>query len=426
MVAFLVWVALGQAAESAGGESFSNRSTIDQPQISETPDPLLAAQKMYAAAARGNVTDVKALIANNPGVINATEGNGYGSTPLHFAAYNGHGAVVSLLLENGANVNAVNKYGVLPLHDAASQGHKDIVAILLANKSVVNARDGRGRTPLQCALENHHNDVADLLRQAGANAVLPSASAQAAELLRAETKRNGTGQTAEVMPPKPAVYFNDYASVVPAGTAQQLNKTLEDFEKATSSQLVVAIFQKMQTDSSMEDYTHRIFESWKVGQKDKNNGIVLFVFVQDRKMRIEVGYGLEGALPDAIAKRIIEDEIKPHFKNGDYAGGMTAGVTAMIKATRGEYKGTGVTRSKNGRSYGISPFWIVVFLVVFFRVVWPLMLLFRGGTTYRRSGRNSGWSIGWGGGGGGWSSGGGGGGGFSGGGFSGGGASGSW
>ena len=102
----------------------------------------------------------------------------------------------------------------------------------------------------------------------------------------------------EVIPPPPAGYFNDYANVVSASTAQPLDQILEQFERDTSNQIVVAIYPKMQSDSSIEDYTVRVAESWKVGQRLKNNGAVLFVFVQDRKLYIQVGYGLEGALPD--------------------------------------------------------------------------------------------------------------------------------
>ena len=165
----------------------------------------------------------------------------------------------------------------------------------------------------------------------------------------------------EVMPPKPASYFNDYAGVVSTTTAQRLNQTLEDFEKSTSSQIVVAVFPRMQTDSALEDYTRRIAETWTVGQQGKNNGAVLFVFVQERRMRIEVGYGLEGALPDALGKRIVDDEIAPHFKRGDYDGGLTAGVTALLQAARGEYKGTGRTVNQRGNPGGFIfiLFWVI-------------------------------------------------------------------
>lgn len=229
----------------------------------------------------------------------------------------------------------------------------------------------------------------------------------------------------EVIPPPPKQYFNDYANVVSSGIAAQLNKTLEDFERETSSQIVVGIFQKMESDSSIEDYTVRVAQSWRVGQKSKDNGAVLFVFIQDRKIYLQVGYGLEGALPDAIAKRIIEDEIKPYFKSGNYDAGLTAGVNAILAATKGEYKGSGRTVADgrvgmNNSVAAIVP--ILVLLSIF------LVFIFVG-----RRGRRSGWLIssgGWSSGGGGWGGGGfsGGGGGFSSGGgsFGGGGAGGSW
>jgi uncharacterized protein len=233
------------------------------------------------------------------------------------------------------------------------------------------------------------------------------------------------------MPPKPELYFNDYADVVSTGTAERLNKELEDFEKATSSQIVVAIYPKMQSDSSVEDYTVRVANSWKVGQAGKKNGAVLFVFVQDHKMFIQTGYGLEGALPDALCKRIVDEEIAPHFKQGDYDGGVIAGVEAMMAAAKGEYTGNGHTVGE-GRQQGAEGFiennWVGILVIVLF-------LLF----TLTRSGRRGywgGWMLGssgfggWsgGGGGGGFGGGGGGGGGFSGGGgsFGGGGAGGSW
>jgi uncharacterized protein len=234
---------------------------------------------------------------------------------------------------------------------------------------------------------------------------------------------------AEVIPPPPAAYFNDYANVVSAGTAAQLNQTLEDFERQSSDQIVVAVFPKMQSDSSIEDYTVRVARSWLVGQKNKNNGAVLFVFVQDHKMFLQVGYGLEGVLPDALGKRIIDEQITPRFKAGDFDGGLTAGVRAVIAATKGEYKGTGATVSDRQPPHGSSSpflgfgFIVLIVIIVFFArgsgMFFPWLFL-----------SSSGSSRGWGGGG--FSSGGGGfsggGGGFSGGGgsFGGGGAGGSW
>jgi uncharacterized protein len=228
----------------------------------------------------------------------------------------------------------------------------------------------------------------------------------------------------EVIPPAPTAYFNDYAQSVSRGTATQLNQTLENFERQTSEQLVVAVFPKMQSDSSIEDYTIRVARAWQVGLKDKNNGAVLFVFVQDRALFIQTGYGLEGALPDALCKRIIDEQITPRFKAGDFDGGLTAGVTSMIAAAKGEYKGTGETVGDNHQDIGseVVPIILIVAVVLLFFIRMQGMV--SGGASYY----GGGWTRG--GGGGGWSGGGGfsGSGGFSGGGgsFGGGGAGGHW
>src|ERR1051326_1016189 len=148
---------------------------------------------------------------------------------------------------------------------------------------------------------------------------------------------------AEVIPPKPAGYFNDYANVVSKEKALALNEKLAQFERETSNQVVVAVYRKMETDSSIEDYAQVIAQSWGVGQKDKSggNGVVLLVFIEDRKISIQVGYGLEGALPDVTAFDIRSRHITPHFRTGDYAGGLEEGIDLICKAIRGEYKGTG-------------------------------------------------------------------------------------
>jgi uncharacterized protein len=243
------------------------------------------------------------------------------------------------------------------------------------------------------------------------------------------------GFAAEVMPPAPPRYFNDFANVIRPATADRLNRSLEQCEKDTSSQIVVAVFPNMQSDSSIEDYVNRMFRAWKIGQKQKNNGVLLAVFVQDRKMRIEVGYGLEGAIPDALGKRIVANEITPRFRTQDFDGGLSAGVNALMQAARGEYKGTGKSVGQSRHNQFPSGLFLIELFVIALIVVSFIRRFFRG-TVYRRRGRSSwgAWPIvtgggGWSSGGGGWSSGGGSsGGGFSGGGgdSGGGGASGSW
>jgi uncharacterized protein len=234
-------------------------------------------------------------------------------------------------------------------------------------------------------------------------------------------------QAAEVIPPKPAGYFNDYAGVVSKEAAHRFNEQLAQFERESSDQVVVAVFPKMQSESDIADYTQRVAQAWGVGQKERRNGVVLFVFIQDRKMFIQVGYGLEGALPDATAFDITEYHIKPLFRSGNYEAGLATGIDLICKAIRGEYKGSGKTVADQRRghgAFGLLPF--LFFIVVL--IILSRMLRRIGGYGYS-SGRGGPifFPIG---GGGGSSSGGGGGdfGGFSGGGgsFGGGGAGSSW
>jgi uncharacterized protein len=238
-------------------------------------------------------------------------------------------------------------------------------------------------------------------------------------------------QAAEVIPPKPDRYFNDYAGVVSKEAAQRFNEQLAQFERETSDQVVVAVFPKMQSDSDIADYTQRVAQTWGVGQKERRNGVVLFLFIQDRKMFIQVGYGLEGALPDITAFDITEYKIKPHFRNGDYEGGIAAGIDSIIKAIRGEYKGSGKTVAEQRHTGGaLGLFYFVFFFLVFVVVLSTIAALIRPRGGYGYSSRGGGPIFSPVGGGGGWSSGDGGGGfsGFSGGGgsFGGGGAGSSW
>ena len=235
-----------------------------------------------------------------------------------------------------------------------------------------------------------------------------------------------SSNAAEVIPPKPDRYFNDYAGVVSKETADRFNEQLAEFEQETSDQVVVAVLPRMQSDSDVADYTQRVAQAWGVGQKERRNGVVLFVFIQDRKMFIQVGYGLEGALPDATAFDITERHIKPLFRNGNYQGGLATGIDLVCKAIRGEYKGSGKTVAERHRGSGASgllPFLIfVLVLIIISRLIRRLggygYSSRRGGPIFLPMGGGGGWS----------SSGGGGFSGFSGGGgsFGGGGAGSSW
>jgi uncharacterized protein len=239
------------------------------------------------------------------------------------------------------------------------------------------------------------------------------------------------------LPEKPARYVTDRAGILGPERVDALSAKLEQFERDTSNQILVWVDRKVPERFTLEDFTVRAAEKWKAGQAKTDNGAVLFVFVDDRKLRIEVGYGLEGVIPDSIAKRIIDDEIVPRFRADDYPGGVEAGVNALMAAAKGEYKGSGSTvAERSGRRRNRLEGCAIPALFVLFFIVLPFLAR-QGSRKRRRTFGGSGWWTGMGGGGwsgggssggGGWSSGGGGGGGFSGGGgsFGGGGASGSW
>ena len=227
------------------------------------------------------------------------------------------------------------------------------------------------------------------------------------------------------IPPAPKDYFNDSASLVSREDAARMNDELRQFDEQTSTQILVAIFPSL-PEPSLEDFTIRTAQAWRVGQKKLNNGAVLFIFVQDRKSRIEVGYGLEGALPDATCKDILEDRLAPKFREGNYAGGLEDAIQAMMAATKGEYQAR--AKSPPAGIHPPSPLGnCAIFLIVIAAIILRIMLRLGAWRTFGGRGWWSGGGFGGGGwGGGGWS--GGGGGGFSGGGgsFGGGGASGSW
>ena len=141
-------------------------------------------------------------------------------------------------------------------------------------------------------------------------------------------------------PGSPTGHVNDFAHVLSDQAKQSLEAELTDFEKTTSNEIAVAIVPSMSGDY-VENYAVKLFEEWKIGKKDRDNGVLLVLSIEEHKMRIEVGYGLEGALPDSLAQSILNIEMTPRLKAGDYDGAVTAGIHAIEAATKGEYTGSG-------------------------------------------------------------------------------------
>lgn len=131
-------------------------------------------------------------------------------------------------------------------------------------------------------------------------------------------------------------YVNDYAGILTADTKNKIVSAGEELFKKTGAEVAVAVIDTT-GDLSVEEYGYELFKKWGIGTKGKDNGVLLLVAVEDRKLRIEVGYGLEGILPDGKTGRISDEYILPHFKNGDYDSGILSGYYTLVKETAKEY-----------------------------------------------------------------------------------------
>jgi len=223
--------------------------------------------------------------------------------------------------------------------------------------------------------------------------------------------------------PVPQKLVVDYTNTLAADQKAALEQKLVAFDDSTSTQIAVVLVETT-GDRDIADYAVAMGRAWGIGNKEFNNGILLLVAKNDRKIWIATGYGLEGALPDILAKRIIENEIKPNFKGSDFYRGLDEGTDAIIAATKGEYNAPDNYGRRNGNGKRSVPGIFIILIVVI------LLSIFRrrgggggaGGLLFFPTGSSS-----FGGGrGGGFGSSGGGFGGFGGGSFGGGGAGGDW
>ncbi|MDG4476210.1 TPM domain-containing protein [Thiovibrio frasassiensis] len=158
-------------------------------------------------------------------------------------------------------------------------------------------------------------------------------------------------------------YVTDLAGMISPGERQKLEQMLLAFEQSDSTQIAVLTIPSLEGDS-LEDFSIRTVDAWKIGQKGKDNGVLLLVSKGDRKIRIEVGRGLEGVLTDLLAGRIVDQIISPRFKSGQLDQGFEAGITTIISATRGEYKGTGSSRRGARKGSQSSLFNYLIFFAI--------------------------------------------------------------
>ena len=158
--------------------------------------------------------------------------------------------------------------------------------------------------------------------------------------------------------PKLQGYVNDYAGMIGPSAKSKIEEDLRAFEQSDSTQIVILTIPSLEGED-IENFGIKVGDTWKIGQKGNDNGAILIVSKQERRIRIEVGRGLEGKLTDLMSGRIIDGVIKPRFKEGDFDGGFIAGVSSMIDATRGEFRTE--RRPVQERQKGVPPF-LTIFL----------------------------------------------------------------
>jgi uncharacterized protein len=170
--------------------------------------------------------------------------------------------------------------------------------------------------------------------------------------------------------PKLEKRVTDLAGVLNPDQAANMESRLQALETTDSTQIAVLIIPSLEGES-LEDYSIRVVEAWKIGQKGRDNGALLLVSIQDHAIRIEVGYGLEGTLTDAHSSRIIRNDIAPRFRQQDFYGGIDAGITGIIETVKGTYQGNPATER---RSSGKKPGLFNLLIVLLFPLLWILSI----------------------------------------------------
>jgi len=178
---------------------------------------------------------------------------------------------------------------------------------------------------------------------------------------------------AYVSPGNPTGFVNDFAGVFSVEQKQNLETELDAFKKETTTEIAVVTIKSLDGDD-IESFANTLFREWGIGEKDKNNGVLFLIAIEDRKMRVEIGYGLEGALTDVESFRIQEDLVKPLFREENYRQGIVLGTQAIKEAVRGEY--TAPVGSVNGTSESTATtivFAILIGGIIFFQTMFAIL-----------------------------------------------------
>jgi uncharacterized protein len=175
------------------------------------------------------------------------------------------------------------------------------------------------------------------------------------------------GSFSQEFPAKSNRLVNDYSGTISGADVKGLEELLVSYERESSVQIAIVVMKTLE-GYPIDDYAFQLGEKWGIGSGETNNGALILVSMEEREMWIATGYGLEATLTDAMSKRIIENEMKPRFRNNDYAGGLAAAAEAIILVTRGEYQGNGgageAGEAKN------PPLGSFVFILLVFGIIW--------------------------------------------------------
>lgn len=168
---------------------------------------------------------------------------------------------------------------------------------------------------------------------------------------------------AQELPPRSNTLVTDYTNTLSSAEKQALENKLVAFDDSTGTQIAVVIIKSVGV-YDINAYAAQLGQSWGIGGKKNNNGAVLLAALADRKVSIQTGYGLEGSLPDALTQRIIQNEIRPNFRSGNYYQGLDRATDAMIAATRGEYKAEPKEQNNEASGVALAVVVVVIFVIV--------------------------------------------------------------